>query len=366
MRAMINAALLSMLAATSLNAAAAGESSVAYSIATLTSLTGQAVNIHSLTTAGLMTGSSTFGQANPAHAFLYAGGPVTDLGALAPGLDSVGYSVNQLGQVAGSAGMADGTRHAFRYGFGRMSDLGTMGYANSEAYGINFHGNVVGEVYNADFRSRAFVYENGAMKELGTLGGDSSRAAAINDAGQIVGAAATLDDAYHAFLYANGRMSDLGTLGGYASMATDINQLGQVVGDSITADGSYASFIYTGGFMTDLGAPAGRAVGFTNAHAVNNFGVVVGSLYERFIGDSGFVWQNGQMQNLNELIDPAAGWHIVEAVDVNDQGQIAAYGCIGQTCDSLLLTPVPEPAPWAMLLLGLGWVSAARWRNRRS
>ena len=107
---------------------------------------------------------------------------------------------------------------------------------------------------------------------------------------------------------------DLGTFGGYHSQANGINNLSQIVGWATNAGDQRRAFVYSSGSMT----------------------------------------------NLNSLIDPLSGWQIEDARDINDAGQIAAFGCNVSNCHALLLTPVPEPQTWAMLVAGLGFVGLRR------
>ena len=62
------------------------------------------------------------------HAFVMAGGTLTDLGDLGggPRTNTEAYAINNTGQVTGSSTLADGTIHAFRYTGGTMEDLGTI------------------------------------------------------------------------------------------------------------------------------------------------------------------------------------------------------------------------------------------------
>ncbi len=48
------------------------------------------------------------------------------------------------------------------------------------------------------------------------------------------------------------------------------------------------------------------------------------------------------MYDLNNLIDPALKITLSAALDINDNGQIVAYG--GGNSRTYLLTPVPEPS----------------------
>ena len=104
-------------------------------------------------------------------------------------------AINNAGQVTGyNAG------HAFRYEDtpgpgGDVHDLSTLGGSTSVGYAINNTGQVVGDSYIAgDTAQHAFRYTgtpgaSGVMVDLSTLGGTSSHAYDINDAGFVVGVA---------------------------------------------------------------------------------------------------------------------------------------------------------------------------------
>jgi probable HAF family extracellular repeat protein len=218
-------------------------------------------------------------------AFLFSNGMVFGLGTL--GLDynsSSAYAINNSGQVVGESGTTWGTEHAFLATFGTMTgdaitctmtDLGTLGGANSCAYGINDNGQVVGDSLTTGGDEDAFLYSNGTMTDLGTLGGTESHAAGIDDSGQVVGWSYTASGAEHAFLYSNGTMTDLGTLpGGSESCAYGINDKGQVVGWSDTADGGEHAFLYSNGTMIDLGSLAGGVQSW--ACGINDYGQLAG------------------------------------------------------------------------------------------
>ena len=70
-----------------------------------------------------------------------------------------------------------------------------------------------------------------------------------------------------------------------------------------------------------------------------------------------FLYSNGQMMDLNGLIDPALHVTLDDARAINDNGQIVASN--GSNGHDYLLTPVPEPGTWALLCVS-GLMLAAR------
>ncbi|MBX9791381.1 MAG: hypothetical protein K2Y37_20870 [Pirellulales bacterium] len=130
-----------------------------------------------------------------AHAFLYDGGAMQDLGTLG-GDNSYAYGLNNGGQIVGTSTATDGLYHAFVYSGGGMLDIGSLLGPDFEswAYGINNEGDIVGRYtgYNSQSgQSGPILYSGGALIDLNSLivtpGYSLSEAIAINDAGQIVG-----------------------------------------------------------------------------------------------------------------------------------------------------------------------------------
>ncbi len=114
--------------------------------------------------------------------------------------------------------------------------------------------------------------------------------------------------------------------------------------------------------MTDLGTFGGQS---SCANGINDFGVAVG--FADFPGDSiahGFIYYpGGQIQDLNNLVDPSLGWTIEDGCAVNDSGQIAAsayqeYGVF----HAVLLTPVPEPTTLCLLIVAVVVIVAVKAR----
>jgi probable HAF family extracellular repeat protein len=306
--------------------------------------------------AGQVTGSSYTGDGKPDYAFLYSGNTLSNIGSL--GGSSHGININGAGQIVGNSAVGAAS-HAFLYSGGALTDLGTLGGQNSSANGINDAGLIAGAADLSNGNSHAFLYSGGQMRDLGTLGGRTSTASEINNGGLVTGWSDVSGGFVHAFVFANDAMTDLGTLAGQNnySQAYAINNQGHVVGSSGFEESAFThAFVYANGKMTDLGTALGVS---SDAFGINDLGQVVGRAYYGPGGGlRGFLYADGVATDLNDLIDPASGWTIVEGSDINNNGQIVAYGFkAGYGTQALRLDPitsaVPEPAALGMLLMGL-------------
>ncbi|KQV82487.1 hypothetical protein ASD15_10740 [Massilia sp. Root351] len=299
------------------------------------------------------------------RAFLWSSGNFTLLPAT--GVQGEYFTeINQHGAAAMVRGELDVSRgHAYRYQDGELTRLGSLKpYATTRALGLNNNGAIVGDsgleadTWSTDAARHATHYKDGILTDLGTLGGRNSVAESVNDAGVIVGKSQTAGGgSEHAFIYVNGQMTDLGTLGGGYSAAYGINNVGQIVGSSVNANGQQNAFFYHNGAMTDLGWLGSNSY----ARAVNEHGqAVVGQS-----GGGGWLYSGGAMHNLSTLIDPASGLTIQDVTDINDLGQIVGSACnsFGE-CSGVLLTPVPEPETYGMMLAGLGVLGYAARRRK--
>jgi probable HAF family extracellular repeat protein len=326
---------------------------IEYTITDLGTLGGPTSVPEAISQNGIICGAA---QLSPAinHPFVYQGsGPMQDLGLLDPvnGVVGVAYSVNSLGEVVGlSDAPGPNASHAFYYsGSGTLQDLGTFGGPGSVAFCINESGQIAGVAQTASGANHGAIWTvGGPTLDLGA----GFLADAINNTGLIGGLS---PQTHHAALYnlSSASTTDLGTLsGGTESQVNGLSDTGFAVGFSETMvgkTGTTHAFLYDvqTGVMTDLGNPA-SAVWASDALGVNDLGDVVGgySLDATGAGNDAFIYtQAGGMQNLNDLVDPSAGWDLNAAEGVNDSGDIVGCGFNPQgQFHGFLLTPVPEPS----------------------
>lgn len=334
----------------------------------------------------------------------------TDLGTLG-GTISQAFSINNSGQIVGSAYTAgDASSHATMWNGTTVLNL-TPGVSGNEARGINEAGQAVGQSiirFNpgpSGWRARATVWSGTTLTVLDPLLETTHSAASdINDSGQIVGRSiiGSFSGAYHATLWngttptdlgansaafainntgqiAGNRNSsgvlgaagthatiwngatptDLGTLGGSKSEAYDINDSGLVVGYSYTSgDAEMHGTLWNGAGPIDLGTLGGT---FSTAVSINNSGMIVG--YSRTINNSSVhatLWDGSEIIDLNSLLDASViddGWLLETAYGINDNGWIVGMGrnsITGDVFRAFLLKPTDIPTPPTLFLFVTG------------
>ncbi|QID19156.1 PEP-CTERM sorting domain-containing protein [Nitrogeniibacter mangrovi] len=231
--------------------------------------------------------------------------------------------------------------------------FGLLGMAISD---VSPAGHVVGTTSSHE----AFVRYNGTTTFLGGL----SSAAAVNSLGYVVGHSATLDGP---FLWTpDDGMQAIGPFGPQtfvASFPTDINDEGVVIGVG-DLDGCYCGVVWRDGLgVQGIGYLASEWQS-SYPYAINNAGYAVGRSAVSDGVSHAFIWHAGTaMQDLNDLIDPSSGWALETAYAINNRGQIVGQGRYQGSEYAYLLSPVPEPAHWMMMLGGLtlmGFMSRKR------
>jgi probable HAF family extracellular repeat protein len=133
-----------------------------------------------------------------------------------------------------------------------------------------------------DSRGTADSAERFDVIDLGPFDNNRNDVLAINDVAQSAGVSLNPETGrIEAFRQEGAARSMLGTLGGSFSIARDLNNRGEVVGGSLTE-------------------------GDENFH--------------------GFLYRENRLHDLNEFLDPGTGWELLQALGINNHGEIIAVG----------------------------------------
>jgi probable HAF family extracellular repeat protein len=317
-----------------------------YNLTDLGTLGGTFSEAFGINDRGSVSGYSTLPGDAVIHGFFWQKGVMTGLGTLG-GPNSFapeGWPPNERGEVAGlsdtSALDPNGENFCGTFDFlssdpyiclpfvwrhGVMTPLPTLGGNNGAAVAINNRGQLTGASETGTETDcvphfRAVIWgPNEDIHELPPLPGDTGAiAAGINDRGEVVGTSGNCTlGPIEAVLWRNGTPTNLGTLGGSVfNIAFSINNRGQVVGQSdLQGDTTHHAFLWRDGVMTDLGTFGGLPVSL--AASINNQGQVVGFSQDM----SG----NTTVACLNTLIPANSPWFLIEALSINDRGEIAGF-----------------------------------------
>ncbi len=309
---------------------------------------------------GVIVGSSNTDQ-YPTSAFRWS----SDNGfELIDGTSS--NAVNDYGQIAGST--IDGA-FSLDDKYTDWSDYG--------AFGINQSGMVAGYSvgknpdqprslpYNpAIFNGRNWeVFDIARLYPRGTREGvyaDRFVLNAINDDGYAVGYKYRYGLAGYAAILIDTNVpvtdaSDVVYLSTpYGGRATDINNNNWIVGttgsNSSSDEYSYA-FLHDGNELINLGTLPSNGPGSepglsSYAYDINDQGQVVGNSWLVTANTSpndptkyhAFLWENGQMSDLNDLVTLPKGWILTRATAINEQGDITGVGLVEGIEHGFLLT----------------------------
>ncbi len=252
--------------------------------------------------------------------------------------------ISDTGIVAGDGGFDAGI--AWRWESGEYETFGQVeGLPIAYLGGINNAGDVAGTAKDAMLSTpdEAFLAINDGETIVVTSEG-GGRATDVNNNGQVCGYSQGPLSGFEAFRWHEVTgIQFLGTAGLAYSFASQVNDLGQVVGSAQSATGhTTAAWIYSDEQGQQvIPAPVGDFVG---AVAINNLGQVVGITSPGSGPDFGWLWTPlTGARTVYELHDMSgAGFTAVVFRDINDAGQILAYGYDNTVGEfrTVLLTPL--------------------------
>ncbi len=366
-----------------------------YRVFHLDTLGGSNSQANSVNNLGMVTGYSDLSDELHRHASLWLFGAQVDLGTLG---DNSQRNSNVVWPVKNNRGIITGisqtdtpqprgetwscraffpfatragvTCVGFVWEHGRMRALPTLGGDNGFATGSNNYRQIVGWAENQvedptcrrpgqvlQFRAVMWGPAKNQIRELRPLGNDATSAAtAINDKGQVVGISGDCGTAVggvsarNALIWESGKPNEpepIGTLGGIAwNTPMAINEHGEVVGFSNIneADGSAfnaQAFIWSRERgIRPLGVLPGTDI--SQALGINNYGQVVGtSCTADFSVCRGFLWEDGVMMDLNDLVPDTYGDMLALGSDINDFGRIAGGSVLADGSGQVAFYAIP-------------------------
>ena len=315
-------------------------------------------NANGVNDRGIAVGASAYGLLSSYngqpyyHAVVWAEGKATDLGDLG-GHDSWANFINGRGLIGGYAYNTISDPYSY-YGTqfratiwqnDRIHDLGTLGGNDAEAWIANDNGQVIGESFvntqpGPPFnipQIDPFLWSNGKMTDLGNLGGGYAVPSAINCWGQVT--VISFDQSnqfFKSYLWSNGAKYVLPSLAGNFVEASTLNDWELITGAS--SNSTDTNFLGTAWVpWLHLTLPLGTVDGDSGSIGlgVNNFGVIVGGSGSVTVSmgttyQHAFIWQNGQIQDLNTLIPANSPLTLNVAYAISDAGIIAGLGTNAQ------------------------------------
>jgi probable HAF family extracellular repeat protein len=263
---------------------------------------------------------------------------------------SAANGVNSQGQIAGTwMGSSIGWR-GFVFQVGSATPIEPpQGGTFTEATAISENGTVAGYWGNhgtgIPWALHGFLWRDGEFTDLDIP--FDNVVLAVNQQDQVTGYMYNLASGQiSAFMFGRNGLTDLGLLPqGISSRGQAINGMGHIVGLATVAAKNELgyirrAFLWDGKTLDNLGVTAGGSGSW--AFGINDHDQVVGYCEGGTIVQDAFIWQNGVMRNLNDLIPRESGLWLRHAVAINNAGQIAVGAeDINHEYVTVLLSPIP-------------------------
>ena len=229
--------------------------------------------------------------------------------------------------------------------------------------GFNDLGQIVGEIHSSYGSVSTIILESsGELFEIGGLGGLRGKARSINNLGQIVGS--SMKDGSQGFLWSTStsKVVIANTSGVRENEFFDINDSGEIVGYQYGMSGRVPILRSATGevhVLETLGHGPSIAMGLNNEReVVGSSGVenrflrllveIADEIAEEITGKyspnrgfrtHAFLWKEGLLMDLNDLIPLGARWELIQAHDINERGEIVGWGWFRGRTHVFLLTP---------------------------
>jgi probable HAF family extracellular repeat protein len=297
--------------------------------------------------------------------------------------ESSAWGVNDVGLVSGHSYNIDGYERAVRWNStnNTIIDIGALTNTNPDpdvvgntscSYDLNNSGHVVGhaDIPNDDESFTAFhgflYHESTDIQDLGTFVNDQpyyqngySIAYDINNNQKAVGIANGDGWIFLPFIYdETNEMQELNRNPAYTSgewYAVAINDSGLIGGHVIAATNQCLPHYWVDSSAVPVEVTMPAQFPYGEIYGVNAQGQMVGIMWDSDQDDAiehAFIFdmENG-VRDLNDLIDPASGWVLSFARDINNAGQIVGYGEFNGEKRGFILDPIKRSLPWIPLLL---------------
>ncbi|MBJ6761077.1 hypothetical protein JGU66_09905 [Myxococcaceae bacterium JPH2] len=259
------------------------------------------------------------GQQGGSDVVVTAQGTTLNLAKLMGAEHVDGSRLNVWGQVTGTA-LINGTAQSFLFDTTNLKAKPTVLKAGA-ALGLNDVGTVVGSQTDGK-TTRAFLFDGQEVRSL-PLQAEWSTAVAVNNRGVVAGSydSGKGHRAFRAFL---DTAEDLGDLGGGESEARALNEQGVVVGTAKTEKGTWTAFLSRPKEgLKDLGSL--EKLPFSVATAINSAGWVVGMAHDGKPDGTrrAFLYTPAEgLIDLTSRVSPEAKLTVLEALDIDDSGQV--------------------------------------------